>query len=348
VRSAMSRFFLGAVLVCAGLAGGTASAVEFKIATVAPEGSGWMRSLRAAAEEIEQATDGRAGIKYYAGGIMGNEKKVLRKIRIGQLQGGVFTANGLSERYADIVIYGLPLMFNSEAEAAWVRERIDPILSAGLNDAGFVSFGFASGGFAKIMGAQPVTSLDQLRGKKIWVPEGDQISYSAMEALELAPVVLPITDVLTGLQTGLLEFIATPPVGAVILQWYTKVSYVTELPVSYTIGTMAIDKRAFSRLGEADQRVFRDVMERTYREAEEQTARDNADAQQALVDNGLKLVRPDADAVAGMRRRVASTYEDMAAEGVFSAELFRQLQAHLHEYRNGDTGPRQVATGTEE
>ncbi len=136
---------------------------------------------------------------------MGNDKKVLRKVRIGQLQGGAFTASGLSERYADIVIYGLPLLFNDDAEVDYVRERMDPQLEAGLSAAGFESLGMAGGGFAVLMGSEQVTTLDELRGRKVWVPEGDRISYAAMESLDLSPVVLPITDVLTGLQTGLLE-----------------------------------------------------------------------------------------------------------------------------------------------
>ena len=76
--------------------------------------------------------------------------------------------------------------------------------------------------------------------------------------MHLSPVVLPITDVLTGLQTGLLEYIATPPVGAVVLQWYTKVKYVTDFPFAYTLALMAIDKRAFGQLGDQDQAIVRD------------------------------------------------------------------------------------------
>ena len=111
----------------------THAANTLKIATVAPEGSQWMQDMRIAAKEIGQRTDERVKIKFYGGGVMGNDKKVLRKIRIGQLQGGVFTANGLAERYRDIVLYGLPMVFRSQDEADYVRERMDPILAAGLD-----------------------------------------------------------------------------------------------------------------------------------------------------------------------------------------------------------------------
>ena len=133
-----------------------AQAAVFKIATVVPEGSQWMRELRAAGDEIAERTDDRVKIKYYGGGVMGNDKKVLRKIRNGQLQGGAFAASGLSEKYPPIALYGLPMMFESEAEVDYVRERLDPLLAQGLEEAGYVSFGFAGGGFAMLMGSRPL------------------------------------------------------------------------------------------------------------------------------------------------------------------------------------------------
>jgi TRAP-type transport system periplasmic protein len=126
-------------------------ATELKLATVAPEGSSWMKELRAAGLIVRDRTSGRVSLKFYGGGIQGNDKKVLRKIRIGQLQGGMFTSNGLEERYPDILIYGLPMLFNSEEEVAYVRQKMDVKLANGLEKAGFVSYGFAGGGFAYFM-----------------------------------------------------------------------------------------------------------------------------------------------------------------------------------------------------
>jgi TRAP-type C4-dicarboxylate transport system substrate-binding protein len=313
----------------------THAADTLKIATVAPEGSQWMQDMRIAAKEISRRTGDRVKIKFYGGGVMGNDKKVLRKIRIGQLQGGIFTANGLTERYRDIVLYGLPMVFRSQDEADYVRERMDPILAAGLEEAGFVSFGFAGGGFATLMGKEPVTRLEDLRGRKVWVPEGDQISYRAMKAMDLSPVVLPITDVLTGLQTGLLEYIATPPVGAVILQWYTKVKYVTAFPFAYTLGFMAVDKRAFGQLSDPDQQVVRDIMTDVYRNFEETNKVDNKKAEEALIANGLQFTELDAEMVPQWREVVAGINEQLGEEGVFSPELRKQMLAYLEEFRTG-------------
>ncbi|MEZ5561896.1 MAG: TRAP transporter substrate-binding protein DctP [Gammaproteobacteria bacterium] len=312
---------------------GVLHATDLKIATVAPEGSSWMKDLRAAGAQIKDRTAGRVNLKFYGGGIQGSDRKVLRKIRIGQLHGGVFTSNGLQERYPDIVIYGSPMLFDTLDEVDFVRSRLDKRLAAGLEDAGFVSFGFAGGGFAYLMSNKPVTGIADLRGQKIWVPEGDPTSYAAMESLQLSPVALPITDVLTGLQTSLLDIVATPPVGAVVLQWYTKTKYITTQPLSYTIGLLAIDRNALKNVSAADQAVLREVMTKLYKHFDAQNRIDNAKAEQALRANGMQFLELDPAEVPVWRASTAGAMDKLAASGSISADLLREARAYVQEYR---------------
>ena len=310
-----------------------AVAAVLKIATWAPEGSQWMREMRSSAAAIKERTDGRVVVKYYGGGVMGNDKKVLRKIRIGQLQGGAFSASGLVDRYPDIALYGLPLIFRSQAEVDYIRERFDPVLMDGLEQAGFVSFGLAGGGFALMMSSEPATRLDDMRGLKIWVPEGDRISSLAMVAMNLSPVVLPISDVLTGLQTGLVDIVATPPVGAVLLQWYTKVHYVTEVPIAYTLGLMAVDKRAFDQISEPDQKIVREVMTATYDAFEQTNRTDNEAAKSAMQSNGLQFIPAAPGTALEWRRQVMPTNIAFWAEGSSTPELLPQMLEALDRFR---------------
>ncbi len=231
--------------------------------------------MRAAAAEIKERTDGRVIIKLYGGGVMGAEKSMLRKMRIGQLQGGAFVASGLAPVYPAINIYSLPLVFRSLEEIDYVRAKMDDRLIQGMEEQGLISFGFAGGGFANILSNFPVRSLDDLKGQKVWVPEGDTIGYEAMQAFGLSPVTLPLTDVMTGLQTGLIDIVATSPVGAVVFQWYTKVKYATQLPVVYVFATMIVDAKAFRKLSAEDQAVVREVMVRTYKDFDDQSRPDN-------------------------------------------------------------------------
>lgn len=332
----LMRVILGAVAGC--LLSGVALAGEFKIATVAPEGSQWMREIRSAAADIKARTEGRVVVKLYGGGVMGNEKQVLRKIRIGQLQGGAFTAGGIAEKYPDIVLYGLPMLFRSQAEVDYVRSRMDARLAQGLEKAGFVSFGIAGGGFARIFANRPVTATDDMRGQKIWIPEGDRVSTVAMEALRLSPVGLPVTDVLTGLQTGLIDIVAAPPVGAIALQWHTRAKFMTTVPLMYTMGLMAVDAAAFAKLAPADQAVFREAMGAVYARLDGQSAADDAAAQKALQSSGIKLVEAQPEAVAAWRDACAAAIRQLGAEGVYTAALYAELDRHLAEFRQRADG----------
>ena len=328
----MKKLFL---IVIASLFSLPAFAVTLKIATVTPEGTQWMKDMRASAREIKERTEGRVQIKYYGGGIMGNDTKVLGRIRIGTLQGGAFTPVALAGQYPELNLYGLPLIFDSEEEAAYVRERMDDELIKGLEEAGFVSFGFATGGFAILMSNTPVDELGDLKGKKVWVPEGDTVSYDSMQALSLSPVTLPLTDVLTGLQTGLIDIVAMSPIGALVLQWHTKVKYITELPLVYTMGFMAIDKRAFDKISAADQAIFREVMEGSYRNFDQANLDDNHGARDALINSGIESVPYDESEYQSIRKVLAASNRSIGENGGFSLEMYEEMMGYIQEYRSG-------------
>ena len=311
------------------------NAAVLKIATIAPEASAWMKEMRASAKEIQERTDGRVQIKYYGGGIMGNDTKVLGKIRIGSLQGGAFTPSALQKIYPEISLYSLLLTFESQEEVAYVRSRLDQTLQDGLEEAGFVSFGFATGGFALIMSNEPVSSLDDLRGKRVWVPEGDTISYTSMQALSLSPVTFPLTDVLTGLQTGLIDIVAMSPIGALILQWHTKVKFVTDLPLVYTMGFMAIDKRAFKKISADDQQLIREVMTRTYSRLNDANLGDNEEALQALLNAGIESVAIVEEEAAEIGAILRQSNRNMALQGEYSLDLYDAMMQYVQEFRAG-------------
>ncbi len=324
------------ILILVLLLGGLANAATLKIATLAPEGSAWMKEMRAGAKEIQERTEGRVQIKYYGGGVMGNSSKVLGKIRIGNLHGGAFTPSAMQKIYPEIALYGLPLVFESVEEVAYVRARLDKTIQDGLEKAGYVNFGFASGGFAVIMSNNPVKGLRDMKGKRVWVPEGDTISYSTMQALSLSPVTLPLTDVLTGLQTGLIDIVAMSPVGALVLQWHTKVKFITDMPLVYTMGFMAIDKRAFKKIDVADQQVVREVMTRTYANLDEASLSDNVEAMQALLNTGIESVELDPEEASEIRSTLSRSNRAMAEQGEYSLDLYNEMLQFVEEYRVGN------------
>lgn len=329
----MNRFKIAIVTVML-LLSVSAAAVDLKLATLAPERSAWVQDMRKGAKEIKERTDGRVNVKLYVGGSQGNSEQVLRAIRTKRLHGGAFTPTDLQDRYADVNIYGLPFLFESAAEVDYVREQLDDTLLQGLEEAGFISFGFTNGGFAYLMSNEPVRGLDDLKGKRVWVPEGDTISYAAMDALELSPVTLPITDVMTGLQTGLIDIVAFPPSGTLALQWHTRIKYVTEMPILFSMGLMVIDAKAFGRLPEQDQRIVREVMGAMYAEFSRREPEENRNAKEALLNSGVQSVMPDEGEVEKIRKVMEKTNRELGAKGMFSLELYDEMVRHIEDYRN--------------
>ncbi|MEE4218000.1 MAG: TRAP transporter substrate-binding protein DctP [Xanthomonadales bacterium] len=311
------------------------AAQTLKIATIAPESSSWMKDMKAGAKAIEQGTDGRVKLKFYGGGVQGNDKQVQRKMRTGQLHGGAFSSGGLNRFQQDADIFSLPMLFRTIDEARYVRNELEAEIRQRLEDAGYVNFGLAAAGFAYMMSNKPAANLDDLKGQKVWIPEGDPVGFAALRALGVAPVVMPVTDVMTGLQTDLLDSITAPPVGAVVFQWHTNLKYIADVPIAYVYAALLVDKRVFSKILPEDQAVVREVMEGIYRKFDKYGVSDNEQAMQALLESGLEKLSPNAAEVAEWSKVVNRSHLELGEEDVFDIALYERIQALLAEYRSG-------------
>ena len=312
---------------------GTAQAQTLKIATIAPDGTTWMNAMRAGAEEIATRTEGRVKLKFYPGGIMGSDQSVLKKIRIGQLQGGALTSGSMAEVYRDAQIYSLPFLFQDYGEVDYVRERMDDAIKQGLNNKGFVVVGLGEAGFAYLMSDAPIRSVSDVTDQKTWLPQGDKITAAVYEAIGISPVTLPISDVYTGLQTGLIDTIGSTPTAAIAFQWHTRMKSVTEIPLMYIMGMMVIDERAFGRLQPNDQQVVKDVMGGVFEELDARTRDDNRQARQALAAQGIEFVAPSREALARWREIAQESIRVLGEQAVYSEEMFNTLNKHLSAYR---------------
>ena len=326
----ISRLVLMALLV---LFIDSVHAKVFKIATLAPSGSFEMNQMAAAAKEITAVTEGRVRFKFFPGGVMGNDQGVLRKIRINQLQGGAISLGSLSRYYPDSQVYCLPFVFSSFEEVDYVRERMDSILMEGYEKAGFVVFGLAEGGFARIMSSNPVATVADLQKQKVWIPENDAAALEAVRAFDVSPITLSLADVRTGLQTGLLNTVAIPPAYAILLHWHTQIRYITQIPLIYTNGLLAIAKRPFYKLCPGDRAVVRSGMSQAFKRIDKHNRRQNVEAMEVLKEMGIKFVVPDADAFQTWRKRSRRVPKQLAAKGVFSKEILDTINTHLSAVR---------------
>ena len=272
------------------LATSALDARTIKIATISPDGTMWMQEMRAGAKEVKKKTQGRVKLKFYPGGVMGSDENVLRKMRIGQLQGGAVTTGSLSGVYPDIDIYSLPYLFSSLEQVDDVRKKMDQTLLDELEKKGFVSFGFAEGGFTYMMSDSSLYTVEDVRKQKVWIPGANKVGEAVFSSAEISPVTLPLSDVLTGLQTGLVDTVIASPIGAIALQWHTRVKYVIDVPLTYIAAMLVIDKKAFNKIKKEDQAIVREVMNAAFKRIDAANRHDNLAARAALKQQGIEYV----------------------------------------------------------
>jgi TRAP-type C4-dicarboxylate transport system substrate-binding protein len=320
----LSLFFLIGVL--------PGTAATFKIATLSPEGSMWMEKMRQGAEAVAAETQNRIKFKFYPGGVMGNDKAVLRKIRINQLQGGAVVAGSLSSFFPANQIYAQPMKFTDLAEVDYIRRHMDPFIIDGLNKAGFVTFGITGGGFAYIMSKEPIETVQDLRKRKVWIPDNDKLSQDAIASFDISPIPLPIADVRTGLQSGLIDTVATSPVGAIVLQWHTQIKYVTNIPLIYLYAVLAIDKKNFMKISPQDQEIVTRIMTQAFEQIDLQNREDDSKAIEALKNQGIEFITPDKAVQAEWLKTAETASRKMVESGTLPRDAVDKMDRLLLEF----------------
>jgi TRAP-type C4-dicarboxylate transport system substrate-binding protein len=298
-----------------------------RLATLAPDGSPWMRELRAAAEQVKAETQGRVEIRYFPGGVMGNDQAVLRRIRQGgQLQGGVLTSSELSLVYPDAPAYTLPFLFEDWEAVDRTRPRVDPLLARGFAERGFHMLGASGVGFAYLMSARPINGPEDVRRAKLWVPQNDRIAEITFREGGASPIPLPISDVFTSLQTGMVDMVANTPAGAVALQWHGRLRYLYDLPLAYVVGYIIVDQRAWNRIAPADQAVVDRIFKAAAARVDQTIRRDDAAALEAMKKQGLTVITPRPEDAAYFRRVGETVVARLFAEGRMDATVLAAIR----------------------
>ncbi len=305
------------------------TAKTLKVATISPDGLSWIKKLRAGLQTISAETDGRVKFKLYPGGVQGDDETVLRKMRIGQLHGGAVAAGALTRFYPDLQVYNLPLQFRSFDEVDGVRATMDTRIINGLDDGGLVSYSLVETGFAYILSNTPVRSVADLRNVKAWVPDGDPISLKILKHFGVSPIPLAITDVLAGLQTGLIDAVAVPPLVAIALQWHNQVKYMTDLPVMYIYSAVAVDKKALAAVSVADRAVVSTVLNGILEEVDRDNRTDNLKAFDAILAQGIERVTVAPEALAEWQHLSEQSIADLVRSGSVSAEGVGEFRRRL-------------------
>jgi TRAP-type C4-dicarboxylate transport system substrate-binding protein len=312
----------------------SAATTTLKISTIVPAGTSFMERMREAGEAIREQTEGRVELKLFPGGVMGSDQAVLRKMRIGQLHGAVITATGLNDIHPATQAYSMPFTFRDHDELQFVRQHLDPVIRERVRERGYVVAGMAEGGFTYLFSKQPLRRIEDLGDARMWAPQGDDITARLLEDAGAQVVSLPLSDVYTSLQTGVLDTVTVNPSGMIGLQWHTGVNYQTDVPLLMLMAMMVIDQRALAPLDEQDRATVLKVIDETFRGLDEMNREADREAQKALRKTGIELVEPARPP--GERRWQASaerSLDKLASEGRFRDGLYERVKSLVSEYR---------------
>ena len=248
---ALGTLALGAAAATAFAA--AAEPVTIKLATLVPDGSVWDKILKGMGAEWSQGTQGRVQLRIYPGGVAGDEPDIVRKMRIGQIQAAALTSAGLSAIDPSFKIFSLPMFYDSYDELHAVLAKLEPTLKQRLEAKGFVLLNWGHGGWVYFFTKQPVQSVDELKKTKMFVWAGDESMVALWKTNGYHPVPLAATDILTGLQTGMIDAYPTTPLLALTLQWYRATPNMVGIGLAPLVGGLVVTKQAWDKIAPADR-----------------------------------------------------------------------------------------------
>ncbi len=318
----------------------SAQAQEYtiKFATVAPDGSTWMKVMKEYDAAIRKESDGKLGFKFYAGGIAGDEKDVLRKIRIGQYQAAGFTGVGMGEIAPEERILDTPFLFRDTSEINYIYKKFTPQFKQAFEKGGFVFLGWAEVGFVYVFTQKPIYSVADMKDVKAWMWEGDPIAQVSFKVLHLSPIPLSITDVNQALQTGMINCVYSPPLAMIALQWFTSVKYMLDVPLANSSGAALISKSYFDRLPPNLQQILLKNGQIYLKRLTELSRIDNIKAIKTLQSKGIVLTHPKSKSELAYYYKTGQEAREMLVGRLYSQKLLTEVESALKEYRSEHHG----------
>ena len=335
-RSALISSILAAILMTPGSL--PAQQFTIKFASIAPEGSTWINVLREYDKAIRTESGGRLGFKIYAGGVQGEDKDVIKKIRLGQIHSAGFTGVGLGEIAPKVRILDSPFLFQSYEEVDHVYSTFDQEFDRALRDNGFVLLGWSEVGFVYVFTNTPVRTLSDMNGVKMWMWEGDLVAAATFKAFGINPFPLSVVDVLTSLQTGLINGAYVSPYAAVALQWNTRVKYMMSVPLADACGAVVVSKKMFDTLPPDLQAILVRNGRKFMADLTNKSRRENADAIPTMKSNGLQVIEVNS----------STTLKEYAASGraarlslvgrLYDQDFLDRVEKSLSDFRSKKNG----------
>lgn len=304
-----------------------------KFATLAPKGSTWMNVMEEFDKQIRAESGGRLGFKLYAGGIQGDEKDVVRKIKLGQLHSAGFTGNGIGSIAPKIRILDSPFLFDTYEEVDHIYSTFHKEFDEAFAEGGFVNLGWAEVGFIHMFTNTPVTNVGDLKRVKMWMWEGDPIAGAAFKTMEINAIPLSITDVLTSLRTNLIDGVYTSPLAAIALQWFTRVKYMLDVPLADASGAVLISRKKFDELPADLQKILTRNGAHFMKKLTRFSREDNTKSVETLKKQGIRITSPSSPAELAAYKELGKRARRMLVGKLYSAEFLDLVEHSVVSFR---------------
>lgn len=308
-------------------------AQKIKLATLVPDGSIWDRALKEMGAQWSKKTSGRVSLRIFAGGVAGDETDMLRKLKIGQLQAGLFTASGLGQMEPAFRIFEVPLLFETEEEVTYVVRAVKEDFEKRLEKRGYHMLHWAHAGWVRIFSTGPIERYEDFIGMKQFVWGGGTRIGKWYEEVGIRTVPLAAPDILTGLQTGLVDVVPSTPLTALSLQWFRSAPFMCERRLAPLIGGTVISNRAWKKVTPHDQVEMLAAARKAGTKLFSEVPRSEGKALAEMKKRGLRVTQV---ASAEDRRRwegLGEHFKTRMREDSVPRDVFDRVTGLLKEYR---------------
>ena len=332
------RWVLAALLTLVGASGGRAAGqtptVRVKLGTLIPRGTTPYQVLMEMREKWRKAPNGGVEVVIYPDGSMGGETDMVRRMRVGQLQAAMLTMTGISEIDKSVnALQEMPMMFRSLDEYEYVREKMRPELEKRLLDRGFVSLFWGDIGWVRFFSQEAAVHPAQFMHMKLFTWAGNTDQFDLMKSLGFNPVSLETSDILPGLQTGLINGLDTVPMYALAGQFYGPCPHMLEINFAPLGGATLMTKKAWDAISPATQQALRKAATEAGNEMVKSSRAESDLAVEAMHKRGLTVHHVTPEIEAEWRSFAEGIYPKIRG-GLVPAEEFDEAERLLREYRN--------------
>ncbi len=303
------------------------------MATQVPEGTAWAREGKAFARDVEALSGGQVRIKWYLGGIAGDELKVGDRIRRDQLD-GVGSGGVLCTQLAPTMrVTRLVGLFRTREESAYVLGRLKPTLDVEFTKSGYANLWEAGLGPEIAFTRTPVHTFEELQSQRLWIWDIDEVFGAGLAELGLKTVPMPLEAAGRAFEEGRTDGFLTLPTAALAFQWSAQVHYGTALQIGFLSACLLVSNRAFDQLPVEAQKIVRGAAAK-FQVRMEDIGREQ---DQALLNGlfkrqGLTLVPVSEPFRAAFFER-ARVLRAKQADKVVPAALLKRVDDLLDEYR---------------